>query len=350
MDRATVALYEREVARYRSARTGVGRERARALAELARGAVLDAGCGPGIYTGALGAGAVALDASRGMVRAAVAEVPSALGVQADLQHLPLRRGALGGAWARQSYLHLRRAELPAALADLHGALGVGAPVTLALLLGAGDGWKPPDDDFPGRFFAGWDAPALTDVLVGAGFGDVELETTEHKIWARGRRARTLPDLVSPDMRVLFCGLNPSLHAADAGVGYAGPGNRFWPALAAAAVWEGPRDPRALLAAGYGMTDLVKRATPRAAELARSEFSDGAARVERLVRWLRPASICFVGLTGYRAALHRAAGVGWQGHRFGDVATYVMPSTSGLNTRTGFDELVAHLRAVGRGAP
>ena len=32
------------------------------------------------------------------------------------------------------------------------------------------------------------------------------------------------------MRLLVCGLNPSVYSADAGVGYARPGNRFWPAL------------------------------------------------------------------------------------------------------------------------
>jgi TDG/mug DNA glycosylase family protein len=53
-------------------------------------------------------------------------------------------------------------------------------------------------------------------------------------WIRvsARRARTLPDTVGPGMRLLVCGLNPSLFAADAGVGYARPGNRFWPAARA----------------------------------------------------------------------------------------------------------------------
>ena len=66
------------------------------------------------------------------------------------------------------------------------------------------------------------------------------------------------------MRILVCGLNPSLVAADAGFGYAGATNRFWAAAVAAGLVAHPRQPLAGLAEdGMGMTDLVKRATPNA---------------------------------------------------------------------------------------
>lgn len=150
------------------------------------------------------------------------------------------------------------------------------------------------------------------------------------------------------MRVLFCGLNPSLHAADAGYGYAGPGNRFWPAVAEVGLTSHAREPwRALRHDGIGTTDLVKRATPRAAELSAGEYRAGAARVAEVVEWLEPRAVCFVGLTGYRAAADRRAEPGWQPEGFGGVSTYVMPSTSGLNTHATFDDLVGHLAAVER---
>ena len=67
------------------------------------------------------------------------------------------------------------------------------------------------------------------------------------------------------MRLLVCGLNPSIYSADAGVGYARPGNRFWPAAIAAGLVTEDRDPRhALSHHGVGITDLVKRATGRRA--------------------------------------------------------------------------------------
>src|SRR3989442_1220964 len=78
-----------------------------------------------------------------------------------------------------------------------------------------------------------------------------------RVLVDARRDRTLPDFVGPGMRLLVCGLNPSLVAADAGFGYAGATNRFWPVAVAAGVVTRPRDPLAALAEdGLGMTDLV----------------------------------------------------------------------------------------------
>jgi TDG/mug DNA glycosylase family protein len=148
------------------------------------------------------------------------------------------------------------------------------------------------------------------------------------------------------MRLLFCGLNPSLYAADAGVGFARPGNRFWPAAIAAGIVTRDRDARhALRQHGVGMTDLVKRASVGAMELTRDEYRDGAARVERLVRRLQPGAVCFVGLAGWRAAIDRTAQAGVQPDGFAGAPAYVMPNTSGLNARVPLGELADHLRAA-----
>ena len=94
-----------------------------------------------------------------------------------------------------------------------------------------------------------------------------------------------------------------------------------------------------------MTDLVKRATARSAELSAEEYVSGADRVRRLVEWLAPRAICFVGLEGYRAAIDRKAAVGWQPDSFGSGPAYVMPSTSGLNARSRPADLAAHLKTA-----
>ena len=99
-----------------------------------------------------------------------------------------------------------------------------------------------------------------------------------------------------------------------------------------------------------MTDLVKRATPRAAELTRDEYRVGLARLDRLCAWLRPAAVCFVGLAGWRAAVDRHAQPGWQRRGVGGCPAYVLPSTSGLNAVTPLARLVDHLRAVAGGRP
>jgi double-stranded uracil-DNA glycosylase len=222
-------------------------------------------------------------------------------------------------------------QLPMALAHLHRDMAVGIP--LALQVDRGDC----DAERPGR---------LRDLVVGAGFDLDELQVDEQGIPVRARRARTLPDTVGPGMRLLVCGLNPSLYAADFGVGYARPGNRFWPAARAAGIVDHDRDPvDALVRHGMGMTDLVKRATTGASELTAAEYREGAARVERLARWLRPGAVCFVGLAGWRAAVDRNAAPGEQAAGFGGVPAYVIPSTSGANAHARLDALADHLRAA-----
>jgi TDG/mug DNA glycosylase family protein len=196
-------------------------------------------------------------------------------------------------------------------------------------------------------------PSGVDVrlLTGAGFEVASGRSGERDNRA-GRplvviRLRTLPDFVAAGMRMLVCGLNPSLYAADAGVNFARPGNRFWPAATAARLVTRERDPwHALEVDGVGFTDLVKRATVAAAELRRAEFNAGAERLRWLVGLLRPAVVCFVGLTGWRAAIDRRAVAGVQPGGFGGVPAYLMPNTSGLNARTGPAEFAEHLRAAG----
>ncbi|HKF91338.1 MAG TPA: mismatch-specific DNA-glycosylase, partial [Acidimicrobiia bacterium] len=212
--------------------------------------------------------------------------------------------------------------LPMTLARLHRDMAVGSP--LALDLDRGDHEAERID-------------RLRDVVLGAGFAVDDLAVEEHwvRVWAR--RERTLADTVGPGMRLLVCGLNPSLYAADFGVGYARPGNRFWPAARAAGLVECDRDAiDALARHGMGMTDLVKRATTGASGLAAAEYRKGAARVERLVRWLRPGAVCFVGLAGWRAAVDPHAASGEQAAGFGGVPAYVMPSTSGANAHARLD--------------
>lgn len=350
MDRTTVAVYEARAQEWRDSRPARFLERAQALgAAVAPGTVrADLGCGAGLHLPHLGSPVLALDAAGAMLDLARAARPDAWLVQADLEALPLRRGGLGGGWARASYLHLPKVALPAALAELHQALAVGAPAHLTMRAGEEEGTLAADD-FPGRLFAGWGVDALADLLVGAGFTVDELvQEPPGGEWLQARvtRARTLPDFVGPGLRVLTVGLNPSEYAADAGVGFARPGNRFWPAALAAGLVDRDRDPwRALRHARVGMTDLVKRATPGAAALAPAEYRAGAARVERLVAWLAPAVVCVLGVTGWRAAVDPAAVVGEQASRFGGAVTYVMPNPSGANAHATPAVLLEHLRAV-----
>lgn len=354
MNDPTIEVYEGQADRWRREREGsVAVDDARALArDAARHGdrpVADLGCGPGWHTGALGDRPVAVDAAQAMLEQVPDFAPGALRVRADLRALPFRRAALGGAYASKSYVHLPRTEVPLALADLHRALVVGAPAELVLFSGDREHTTFDDDTFPGRRFSLWREDHLRDVLAGAGFVVDAFDTVlsrrgDDQYRIRATRARTLPDTVGPGMRLLVCGLNPSLYAADRGVGFARPGNRFWPAALAAGIVGRDRDPLdALRTHGVGMTDLVKRATRASAELTVDEYRAGLERVRRLVAWLEPAAVCFVGLEGWRAAVDRKATAGVQAASLAGAPVYVMPSTSGLNTRSRLDDLVAHLR-------
>lgn len=217
-------------------------------------------------------------------------------------------------------------ELPRALAERHRDTPVGEALRCTVRWPFGD-------------------ESLAQVVVGAGFAEVVLSGEQPRS-VDAVRARTLPDTVGPDMRLLVCGLNPSLHAADAGVGFVTPSNRFWRAAIEAGLVTRPRDPwDALGSHGIGMTDLVKRATRRAGELSTAEYRAGLERVDSTCAWLRPGAVVCVGLAGWRAAVDRRADVGVQDRTLGGRPVYVMPSTSGLNARTSLDDLVAHLRAA-----
>jgi TDG/mug DNA glycosylase family protein len=349
VERATVEVYEERAREWRDRRPARFVERARALARsVPRGTVrADLGCGAGLHLAELGRPALALDAAEAMLRLAKEAAPDAWCVRADLEHLPLRPGALDGAWARASYVHVPAVRLPHTLRELHTATRVGAPIAMLMIAGEGEG-PMPDDDFPGRFFARWRPDPLGDVLVGAGFEVQECAPAEVDGWigVRMTRARTLADTVGAGMRLLVCGLNPSIYAADRGTGFARPGNRYWPAALAAGIVSRDRDPgHALSHHGVGMTDLVKRATVGAGELTADEYRAGAGRVRRLVEWLQPRAVCFVGLAGWRVAIDRKAVAGVQPEGFGGRPAYVMPNPSGLNAHATPAILADHLRAA-----
>jgi TDG/mug DNA glycosylase family protein len=355
VDPATVRVYEERASDWEARRTADRSPAAAfgaAVAGRRRGrAVLDLGCGPGWCTTGLGEPALALDASRAMLDLVPTHAPAARRVRADLARLPFRRGSLGAVYASRSYVHLPRAAVPLALADLHAALPVGAPAELVLFPGDLEWGAFADDDFPGRRFSSWPERLLRDVLHGAGFAvrSWRAETGRgggSHLRVRVDRRRTLADTVGPGLRLLVVGLNPSLFSAEAGVPFARPGNRFWPAALAAGLATRERDPRhAVEAHGLGLTDLVKRPTRRADELAVDELRRGRRRLERLVRWLRPGAVCVVGLTGWRQATGTGAVAGPQREPLGGSPLYLMPNPSGRNARADVGGLADHLRAA-----
>jgi TDG/mug DNA glycosylase family protein len=148
------------------------------------------------------------------------------------------------------------------------------------------------------------------------------------------RGKTVPDLIAPDLKVLFTGINPGLYSAAVGHHFARPGNRFWPSLHAAGFTPrrvSPFDERELLDWGLGITNFVDRATSAADELTDEELADGAKRLERKVREYKPKVLAVLGVGAYRTGFGRAkAKLGLQPEMIGDTRVWVLPNPSGLN--------------------
>ncbi len=165
--------------------------------------------------------------------------------------------------------------------------------------------------------------------------------------------KPLPDLVAGGLRLLLCGINPSLRSAEAGHHFARPGNRFWPALHLAGITPrrlAPAEQDELLALGVGITNLCARPTRRADELTPGELLSGALALEALVRALRPGVVAIVGVTAYRAAFARTDAVlGEQPVRLGGRPLWVLPNPSGLNAHHRVEDLARWYGAAWRAA-
>ena len=154
------------------------------------------------------------------------------------------------------------------------------------------------------------------------------------------RDTEVPDLLGPDVRLLFVGINPGLWTAATQTHFAHPVNRFYPALLRAGILTEPMDQASgmsdadrdlLRARGIGITNLVRRATARASELTADELREGGRRLEELIRRTAPRVVAVAGITAYRTAFGLPKAVpGLQPEPLADAQLWVVPNPSGLN--------------------
>jgi TDG/mug DNA glycosylase family protein len=166
--------------------------------------------------------------------------------------------------------------------------------------------------------------------------------------------KTVRDVIAPDLRVLFCGINPGLYTAAVGHHFARPGNRFWPTLYAAGFTDrllSPFDERELLKSGYGITNVVSRTTVSADLLTKEEIVAGGERLRAKVLRFRPRVLAVLGLGAYRTAFSRPkAVVGRQEELFGATVLWVLPNPSGLNANYQAAELARLFRELKENLP
>lgn len=161
--------------------------------------------------------------------------------------------------------------------------------------------------------------------------------------------KTVRDVIAPDLRILFCGINPGLYTAAVGHHFARPGNRFWPALFSGGFTDrllSPFDERELLKSGYGITNVVQRTTASADQLTKDEVVEGGERLRARVLRYRPKVLAVLGVGAYRTAFAKPkASVGRQDDQIGQTLLWVLPNPSGLNANYQAPDLARLFREL-----
>jgi len=159
---------------------------------------------------------------------------------------------------------------------------------------------------------------------------------------------TVDDLVGPDLKLLFVGINPGLWTAATETHFAYPGNRFYPALLQAGIIEreidrgtgmSDADRAHLIGRGIGITNVAHRATARASELTKEELIEGGGILRDFVRTHHPRVVAVAGVTAYRTAFGEPKAImGEQPGGFEGSRLWVVPNPSGLNAHETVDSL------------
>jgi TDG/mug DNA glycosylase family protein len=163
----------------------------------------------------------------------------------------------------------------------------------------------------------------------------------------------LRDRIRPGVRVLFVGINPGVRSALTGHHFAGFSNRFWRLLYESRLVPeqiGFEDDTRLPGWGYGITNIVARATPGIDALSHEELAEGRLRLVRKIRRYRPVIVALVGITVYRALFPGRRGalhLGLQLEHIGAAAIFVLPNTSGRNANYSYREMLEAFRALAR---
>lgn len=146
--------------------------------------------------------------------------------------------------------------------------------------------------------------------------------------------RTTEDLISDNLKVLFCGINPGIWSGATGFHFAKPGNRFWKALHSGGFTDRilhPSEEHELLEMGYGITSFCKRTTARADELTADEFIEGGKLLIKKIKLFKPQNLAVLGIGAYRTAFQEPkAQLGLQAEKIANTNVWLLPNPSGLN--------------------
>jgi TDG/mug DNA glycosylase family protein len=166
-----------------------------------------------------------------------------------------------------------------------------------------------------------------------------------------RELPALRDRIRSGVRILFVGINPGVRSALTGHHFAGFSNRFWKLLYDARLVPEPItfiDDDRLPDWGFGITNIVPRATPGIDTLQRHEYVAGRKRLLAKIQRFHPNVVALVGVTVFRALFpeHRGAvSLGPQHQTLGTSAVFVLPNTSGRNANFSYAEMLQSFRSL-----
>ena len=161
----------------------------------------------------------------------------------------------------------------------------------------------------------------------------------------------LRDRIAPGLKVLFVGINPGIRSAQTGHHFAGYSNRFWKLLYDSRLVPEPitfeQDDR-LPGWGFGITNIVRRATPGVGDLHPSELLAGRRSLARKIRRFEPEIVAVAGVMIYRALFPSVTGpvpLGMSAERFAGARVFVLPNPSGRNAHYSYAEMLGAFRAL-----
>jgi TDG/mug DNA glycosylase family protein len=158
----------------------------------------------------------------------------------------------------------------------------------------------------------------------------------------------VPDVLGPELRVVFCGINPGFVSAAAGAHFANPRNDFWRLLHEAGFTPrlvSPEDQFDVVQFGLGLTNAAARTTRGSGDLRRADFAGSAERLDALATELQPGWIGFVGKEAYRGTFGERPELGEQERRLGETRLFVLPSTSPANAAVPYGERLRWFREL-----
>ena len=161
-------------------------------------------------------------------------------------------------------------------------------------------------------------------------------------------ASAVPDVLGPDVRVVFCGINPGRMSAAAGAPFANPRNDFWRLLHAAGFTPCVLEPQGaaeLLQYGVGLTNAARRTTRGSGDLRKADFAGARERLEEIAHSLRPVAIGFVGKIAYTGPFGGRVDYGLQEASLAETVLFVLPSTSPANAAVPWDERLRWFSAL-----